>query len=111
VEDFKSISQQYFFDLALRVKASKVYQPHQLIGLRLAELLNDLTHKSLYMKLAKKHDGNQLLALAGSIAENKNVNNKGAYFMSVFFGKKPNANSHRQQPRRDQTATPPTGAF
>jgi hypothetical protein len=36
------------------------------------------------MKLAKERDADELLALAKSVAENKRVKNKGAYFMRVL---------------------------
>ena len=59
-----------------------------MIGLMLAEMLNDEKHKALYIKLAKEHDHEKLLTTARSVAERINVKNKGAYFMGVLFKKK-----------------------
>lgn len=81
------LSENYFEEIGGRAKKSKVYKSHQLIGLQIAELLDDDKHKSLYIRLAKKYDNNFLLNLAKSVSENKNVKNKGAYFMSVLFKK------------------------
>lgn len=87
MEDFKALSEGYLSELQERGKKSKVYQPHQLIGLKLAELLRDDQHKSLYIRMAKEHPADKLLGLAKRIAENHGVKNKGAYFMSAFFNK------------------------
>ena len=70
--------------LKKRAKESKVYSPHQLTGLLIAEILRDEKHKSLYMKLAKEYDAQKLLNLAQSVAERKHVENKGAYFMRLL---------------------------
>lgn len=74
----------YLNILKQRAKESKVYSEHQLIGLLLAEILEDDKHKSLYMRLAKKHDKDMLLKLAKDIADRKNIDNKGAYFMKML---------------------------
>ncbi len=68
-----------------RAKKSKVYSPHQMTGLMLAEILGDEKHKSLYIKLAKKYQADKLLTLAKSVAGRKNVKNKGAYFMRLLY--------------------------
>jgi len=73
--------------LKKRAKESKVYSSHQLVGLTLAEILGDESHKSLYIKLAKTHDMDKLIRLAKSVAEKKNVKNKGAYFMRLLYSK------------------------
>lgn len=86
MDDFKSLSQGYLFEVKERGKRSRVYKSYQLTGLRLSELLEDENHKSLYIKLAKKHNAAKLLGLAGRIAENNKIKNKGAYFMSVLYG-------------------------
>ena len=86
MESLENINKEYLPLLTDRAKKSKVYKPHQLTGLSLAELLEDDRHKSLYIKLAKKHDNDYLLRLAKNIAERGNITNKGAYFMKVFFG-------------------------
>ncbi|PIR98497.1 MAG: hypothetical protein COT88_01580 [Candidatus Colwellbacteria bacterium CG10_big_fil_rev_8_21_14_0_10_41_28] len=75
----------YIAELKKRSKDSKVYSEHQLVGLELAEILQDDSHKSLYMKLAKEYSKDKLLRLAKSIAERENVENKGAYFMKVLY--------------------------
>lgn len=74
----------YLEELEKRKKESKVYKDYQLVGLLIAETLNDEKHKSLYIKLAKEHNQNELLRLAKSVAERKNIENKGAYFMSLL---------------------------
>jgi hypothetical protein len=67
-----------------RSKKSRVYSPHQLTGLLIAEILSDNSHKALYMRLAKKHGADKLLKLAKDVADRKNVMNKGAYFMKLL---------------------------
>jgi len=52
--------------------------------LEVAGLLNDPEHKSLYIKLAKKHGADKLLRIAKGVAEKKDIKNKGAYFMKVL---------------------------
>ena len=54
------------------------------MGLLIAEALGDEKHKSLYMRLAKKHDAGKLLQIAKDVAERDNVENKGAYFMRII---------------------------
>ena len=78
----------YMEILRERSKKSHVYQKHQMVGLMLSEILKDEKHKALYIKLAKEHDQQGLLETARQVANKMNVKNKGAYFMSVFFGKK-----------------------
>ena len=70
--------------LRKRAKESKVYSSHQMIGLMIAEVLEDREHKALYIKLAKNEDSDKLLRLAKSVAEKKDVRNKGAYFMRAW---------------------------
>lgn len=81
----------YLETLKKRAKESKVYSYHQMVGLTLAELLEDDKHKGLYMKLAKLHDSDKLIRLAKDVAERKNIKNKGAYFMKLLYddGKDP----------------------
>lgn len=81
-------SKSYLAELVRRRKGSHIHQPHQLTGLTIAVLLRDLEHKSLYMKLAKEHDPDYLLQLAKSVAERKNIENRGAYFMKLLTGKR-----------------------
>jgi hypothetical protein len=70
--------------LIKRRKKSRIYKKYQLTGLVLAQILQDKKHKSLYIKLAKEYDEQELLATAKEIAQKKNVKNKGAYFMRVW---------------------------
>lgn len=74
----------YAKTIAERAKTSRVYRKYQLIGLEIADILQDNTHKALYIKLAKDFGGDRLLAFAKTVAENRNVRNKGAYFMRVL---------------------------
>ncbi len=74
----------YLETIKERAKKSRVYKKYQFTGLLIAQLLNDEKHKSLYIKLAKKHPGDHLLSIAKDIAERKNIENKGGYFMEVL---------------------------
>lgn len=74
----------YLEELKKRAKESKVYRKHQLIGLEIADILDDRKHKALYIKLAKENDSSHLMALAKSVAERALVKNKGAYFMKIL---------------------------
>lgn len=67
-----------------RAQKSHVYTKHQLIGLEIARLVEDEAHKSLYMKLAKEHSSQRLMELAKSVAEKKDIEQKGAYFMKIL---------------------------
>ncbi|MBI3046519.1 MAG: hypothetical protein HYY86_03240 [Candidatus Harrisonbacteria bacterium] len=84
MDNLRQVKTEYFKTLKERSKKSRVYQPHQMAGLILAEILEDPKHKSLYMKLAKKYDNNELLRLAKDLAERKNIENRGAYFMKML---------------------------
>ena len=74
----------YVASLKIRSKESRAYKKFQLIGLEIAEILSDNSHKTLYIKLAKERGSQELLELAKSVAERKNVKNKGAYFMKLL---------------------------
>ncbi|HOB89939.1 MAG TPA: hypothetical protein PLN18_00985 [Candidatus Colwellbacteria bacterium] len=87
----------YFRKIKERAKESRVYTRHQLVGLEMAELLDDRAHKSLYIKLAKEFNEDRLLSLAKSIAEKKNIKNKGAYFMAIWQKEKDDEDSHRRR--------------
>lgn len=76
--------EDYLELLRKRAKESKVYSPHQLTGLMIAEILGDEKHKALYIKLAKNNDADTLLKLAKDVADRNNIMNKGAYFMKLF---------------------------
>ena len=67
-----------------RKRKSRITVPHQLTGLTIAEMLKDDKHKSLYMKLAKKHDNDMLIEIAKDVANRRKIKNKGAYFMTVL---------------------------
>lgn len=77
-------SKEYFEELKKRKKKSRVYKSYQLTGLEIANILEDWEHKSLYIKLAKKHGEAKLLQIAKSVAEKKNVKSRGAYFMKIL---------------------------
>ncbi len=79
--------ENYFEELKKRAKKTRAYTSYQLTGLEIANILGDWSHKSLYMRLVKKHGEGKLLELAKSVAERKEVQNKGAYFMKVLKGK------------------------
>lgn len=80
----------YLEILQERAKTSRVYKKYQLTGLLIAQLLNDEKHKSLYIKLAKKHKSDDLLRIARDVSERKKIKNKGAYFMKVLIKTHPN---------------------
>lgn len=84
MEDISKLKGEYFKLLKDRSKKSRVYKPHQMTGLSLAEILSDPEHKSLYMRLSKIYDNNELIRLAKNVAERKNIDNKGAYFMKLL---------------------------
>jgi hypothetical protein len=83
----KSTGKKTYLELLKERRAdSKVYFRHQSVGLELAEILGDESHKSLYMRLAKSRDHQLLIGLAKDVAERKNIDNKGAYFMKLLAG-------------------------
>lgn len=90
------LSENYLNALRERASKSRIYRKYQLTGITLAGILGDLEHKALYIKLAKQHDADKLLTLAKRIADKKNVKNKGAYFMRVFFSDDDAQNSHHK---------------
>ncbi|MBI4085911.1 MAG: hypothetical protein HY433_01555 [Candidatus Liptonbacteria bacterium] len=77
------LAEDYIQELKNRSLKSRVYRKHQLIGLEIAQLLEDRGHKSLYIKLAKQNNPEKLLGIAKEISKNKSIKNKGAYFMTV----------------------------
>ncbi len=88
------LHEDYLKTLRERASKSRIYRKYQLTGITLASILNDEEHKALYIKLAKQHDADKLLTLAKRIADKKNIKNKGAYFMRVFFSDDDAPNSH-----------------
>ncbi len=79
-----ALTDDYLKELKKRNSESKVYKKYQLVGLEIAEFLKDEGHKSLYIKLAKQNDPERLLGIAKEISRNKDIKNKGAYFMKVW---------------------------
>ena len=78
-----SSGKDYLKKLQSRSKDSRIHYDYQFLGLEIATMLRDLKHKSLYIKMAKEHDGAELLAIAKSVATRADIENPGAYFMSV----------------------------
>lgn len=87
----------YFEELKKRAKESRVYKQYQLIGLEIADILDDRKHKALYIKLAKENNPEHLVALAKSVAERGLVKNKGAYFMKVLTEEKKMKNKNERR--------------
>ena len=82
-EPLKS-SEEYLTRLKQRGKQSHVYRKYQMLGLEIARALGDERHKALYINLARERNGDALLRVAKSVAERKDVKNKGAYFMRTI---------------------------
>lgn len=81
--DSRKDNGSYIEELQKRSKESRVHTEHQMMGLLIAEALEDPEHKSLYMRLAKKHDPDTLLRIAKDVADREGIENKGAYFMKI----------------------------
>ncbi len=79
----------YLETLKKRGKESKVYREYQLIGLEIADILNDRGHKALYIKIAKEKKTThvELLRIAKLVREKQNIKNRGAYFMRIITKK------------------------
>lgn len=77
-------AEKYLQTLKSRGKKSRVYRKYQLTGLEIALLLDDEKHKSLYIKLAKEGDTQELIRLAKDVAARKRAKNKGGYFMRLL---------------------------
>ena len=78
------LNKDYIKTLKERGKQSHVYKKFQLTGLIIAQLLEDEKHKSLYIKLAKEYNNEELMRLAKDVSERKKIEHKGAYFMKIF---------------------------
>ena len=87
MELFGKDSKSYLKDLQQRAQNYRIHKSYQLVGLEIAAMLDDAGHKSLYIKLAKKHGTDKLLQIAKSVAERKGIDNKGAYFMKILHSK------------------------
>lgn len=74
----------YFAELKERARKTRAYTKHQFLGLEIAELLEDEKHKSLYIKLAKEGNAQELRRLAQEVKERKGIKNRGAYFMKIL---------------------------
>lgn len=81
------IDDEYLNKLNEQSKNSRISRKYQLMGLLIADLLNDKAHKALYIKLAKEYDppsgGEKLLAWAKDVSTRK-IERKGAYFMGIL---------------------------
>ena len=73
----------YLKELAKRGAKKNISQNFQFIGLEGAMILRDLSHKSLYIKLAKEHGPDRILSLAKDVVDRRNVKNPAAYFMTL----------------------------
>lgn len=82
------IGPEYLESLKDRASKSHIYRKYQLIGLSLAELLDDDAHKALYIKLSKTIQNDVLLEIAKDVSARKHIKNKGAYFMRLLKEKK-----------------------
>jgi len=86
------MERDYLSKIKERRQKARIYKKFQATGLEIAEILNDLPHKSLYIKLAKENENNeqQLRTLAKTISQNKKIIKKGAYFMRMLKALKNN---------------------
>lgn len=74
----------YIEELRERSQKTHVHSKHQLLGLEIAEILEDDKHKALYIKLAKDGNAPALKRLAQEVKERRGIKNKGAYFMKLW---------------------------
>lgn len=81
-------SGEYLKSIRERAENKRVGHKHQLIGLEVADILNDRDHKALYIKLVKEFGEQKIMALAKDVAGRNNIKNKGAYFMRMLHMKK-----------------------
>jgi len=87
---------KYFDLLRERGKEKRITKSYQITGLEIAKILGDEEHKSLYIKLAKEGDDRFLLGLAKDIADRKNIENRGAYFMTMLKKHKNNEDNNNR---------------
>ncbi len=75
--------EEYMKGLAERGEKNKnrVSSRFQSTGLAIADILEDVGHKALYIKLSKENNEEKLMTLAKDIAGNPKIKNRGAYFM------------------------------
>jgi hypothetical protein len=95
---------EYMKTLAGRKKETRAFTQHQATGAELAVMLDDVKHTALYIKLAMQFNETRLRGIAKNIAENKEIRNKGAYFMSVLYSEpgKPAAGGNKGTTKRDR---------
>ncbi len=74
----------YLETLKNRKKETRVSQQFQHAGLVISGILEDSSHKALYIKLAKIIDSQKLIELAKDVADRQSVKNPGAYFMKML---------------------------
>jgi len=89
VGDENAVGSGYLEKIKERMGESRVYRDFQMIGLEVAEILDDTAHKALYIKLAKRVGGEAMLGLAKDVAQRQGIKNKGAYFMKLLSESKP----------------------
>ena len=87
MESLHNEGSKYLEKISERQKDKHITREFQLIGLEVAEILHDHAHKALYIKLTKQFGKDRILSLAKTVAENKHVDNQGAYFMRALYGK------------------------
>ncbi len=80
-------SGEYLKSIKERSENKRIGYKHQLIGLEIADILDDRSHKALYIKLVKEFGEQKIMGLAKDVAERKNIKNKGAYFMRMLHMK------------------------
>ena len=85
---FENAKISYLDVVKNRKKDNRVSQEFQLIGLEVADILNDREHKALYIKLTKEIGKYKIMSLAKTVAEMKDIENMGAYFMKVLYDPK-----------------------
>lgn len=95
----------YIKTLKDRRKESHIYRKFQLIGLEIADLLNDKEHKALYIKLSKEKNPETLLAIAKDVSLRKNIANKGGYFMKVLQSQFPKPEKTKKTKRNANKKT------
>jgi len=78
------IDKDYITTLKERGTKSHAYSKHQLVGLMIADLLDDREHKSFYMRLARSRNISSILSIARDVSERISVSQKGAYFMKIL---------------------------
>ena len=98
MKSLRDIPAEYWAALEGKIRKQQVTKPHQLIGLEIADILNDREHRALYIKFAQHYDTDWLLGLAKRVAERPDVRSRGAYFMHILSMKeKPGSDTRRRR--------------